>query len=133
MVCLAGCSLTEVRSKTKAGIEYRHKGSNSTNAERYSVQQGLELAWSNGVKTGASYRRRDISNGSGDNDNGLWLDCSVPLWKAPKRTDDVKGRLEELEQEMDENEQLRLRVQRLEERLAALEAERTIKTETEGK
>ncbi len=125
VVLSSGCSLQEVRSKIGAGVEFRHDGGSRSNAERYAVQQGIELAWSNGVKTGATYRRRDVNEGDGDNDNGLWLECSFPLWKAPKKPDDVKERLLALEGHTQENDVLRQQVAELERRLAAIEAGRT--------
>jgi hypothetical protein len=79
----SGCALQEVRSKSKVGNEWRHSGSRSTNEERYSVEQGFDFKWDKGIGTGISVRRRDINEGNGDNDTGLWLDFSFPVWKAP--------------------------------------------------
>jgi hypothetical protein len=101
---LTGCALQEVRNKSKVGTEWRHRGSDSTNDERYSVEQGLEFRWDKGYTTGVTVRRRDVNEGSGDNDTGLWLDISFPIWKAPKKADAA--------------EQIRA----LEERIALLEA-----------
>ena len=36
--CLSGCALREIRSNTKVGPEFHHKGWNSTNAERWTAQ-----------------------------------------------------------------------------------------------
>ena len=85
---MGGCQLKEIRSKTKFGPEFRHKGSDSTNAVRWTVQQGLDFKWKQGWTTGITYRRRDTDDGSGDNDNGDWIDFSFPIWKAPKNKRD---------------------------------------------
>lgn len=108
---VSGCTLTEVRGKTKLGQEFRHSGTSNTNQIRYSAQQGLDLKWHNGVSTGISYRRRDDDNGDGNNDNGIFLDFSYPLWKRRSKEDE-----------------LAMRVQVLERRLAALEATRSTET-----
>ncbi len=84
---MGGCGLKEIRSKTKFGPEFRHKGSNSTNSVRWTAQQGFDFKWKKGWSTGITYRRRDTDNGNGDNDNGVWLDFSFPIWKAPKKKD----------------------------------------------
>lgn len=60
----------------------------------------------NKITAGITYRRRDVDNGNSDNDNGVWLDFSFPIWKAEKKPDRA-GR----------------RVELLERRIAALEAE----------
>lgn len=93
---LPGCALKEVRSKTKLGPEFRHKGSNRTESVRWTAQQGVELKWEGGVSTGLTYRRRDTDAGSGDHDDGVWLDFSFPLWKAPKKPDTMKDQMEAL-------------------------------------
>ena len=68
--------------------------------ERYSVEEGLEFRWDKGWTTGLTYRRRDIYEGAGDNDNGLGFDFSFPLWKAPKKPDATAQRVEELEKRL---------------------------------
>lgn len=106
LLLCSGCELQEIRSKNKFGTEWRHKGSNGTDRERYAVQPGFEFKWDNGVTTGVSYRRRDDNDGSGDDDNGLFVDVSFPLWKAKKK----------------EKASETARIERLEERIAQLEA-----------
>lgn len=112
LVLLPGCTLVEIRSKSKAGPEFRHRGSDRTNRIRWYAQQGLEFVWrddrNNKITTGITYRRRDVDNGSGDNDNGVWLDFSFPVWKAEKGPDHAARRMELLER-----------------RIAALEAEQS--------
>jgi hypothetical protein len=81
--CVSGCALQEVRSKWKLASEWRHSG-RSTEEVRYSVEQGFDLRWDKGWTTGVAYRRRDIDDGSGDHDDGLFVDFSFPLWKAHK-------------------------------------------------
>lgn len=94
---MGGCQLKEIRSKTKFGPEFRHKGSNSTNAIRWTVQQGFDFKWKQGISTGITYRRRDVSSGSGDNDNGVWLDFSFPIWVAKKKNKESTEYIQELE------------------------------------
>jgi len=108
---VSGCALKEIRSKTKMGPEYRHSGTKNTNKIRYSVQQGFDFKWDKGVTTGLTYRRRDDDNGGGNNDNGVWFSFSFPLWKAKPQADKSEARIE-----------------RLERRLAALEADRKTRT-----
>ncbi len=111
---LSACSLKEVRSKTKLGPEYRHKGSNATDAVRWTAQQGLEFKWDKGISTGITYRRRDVDKGDGSNDNGIWLEFSFPLFKAKQksvtseRIEMLERRLARLETEMAKAEQMRL-------------------------
>jgi hypothetical protein len=103
----SGCALEEVRSKNKFGSEWRHSGSRSTAEERYSVEPGFEFKWDKGISTGVSYRRRDIDNGSGDSDNGLFVDFSFPLWKRPKGEAKTTERIEKLERRLAELEAAR--------------------------
>jgi len=98
--CLPGCALQEIRSKTKVGPEFRHKGSNSTNAERWTAQQGIEFKWDTGISTGLTYRRRDTNHGTGDNDNGVWFEFSFPLWKAANKKSELERRVETLEERL---------------------------------
>ena len=101
---IPGCALNEIRSKTKAGPEFIHRGSSNTNSERWTVEQGLEFKWEGGITTGLTYRRRDVNNGNGDNENRVLFEFSFPLWKAESR-----------------QAQLVRRVQHLQDRLEALE------------
>ena len=101
---LTGCALEEVRSETKVGPEFRHRGSNRTNRDRWTAQQGIQFKWDKGISTGLTYRRRDTDDGGGDNDNGIWFDVSFPLWKAKKRPDAVTERVAELERRLAELE-----------------------------
>lgn len=107
LALLSGCALEEVRSKNKFGTEWRHSGSRSTAEERYSVEPGFEFKWDKGISTGVSYRRRDIDNGSGDSDNGLFVDFSFPLWKRPKEEAKMAERIEKLERRLAELEAAR--------------------------
>ncbi len=109
---VSGCALREVRSQSKFGPEWQHSGSNSTDSVRYSAEQGFDFKWQNDWTTGVSYRRRDIDNGDGNNDNGAWFDFSFPLWKAAKK-DASAERVAELER----------RITQLEARLANAEPE----------
>lgn len=101
---LSGCALQEVRSKSKVGPEFRHSGSSGTDSERWTVQQGVEFKWDGGINTGVTYRRRDVNDGNGDDDNGVWFEFSFPLWKAPKEPDALAQRMETLEQRLAELE-----------------------------
>lgn len=112
LALLPGCALVEIRSKSKVGPEFRHRGSNRTDSIRWYAQQGFEFVWrddrDNKITTGITYRRRDMDNGNSDHDNGIWLDFSFPVWKADKKTDRTAQQIELLER-----------------RIAALEAERS--------
>lgn len=105
LICLVGgCSwqLQEVRGKTKFGPEFRDKSGRTSEVRWTSIQQGFELKWDNGWKTGITYRRRDTDEGSGGNDNGIWLDFSYPLWKRAKKPDTTARRIDLLEQQLAE-------------------------------
>ena len=97
-----GCSwkLQEVRGKTKFGPEFRDKSGRKSEVRWTSIQQGFEFKWDNGWKTGITYRRRDIDEGPGGNDNGIWFDFSYPLWKAPKEADASHDQIEDLEKRL---------------------------------
>lgn len=101
VVVLSGCTLTEIRSKSKVGPEFRHRGSDRTDSIRWYAQQGFDFVWrddrNNKITTGITYRRRDVDNGNSDNDNGVWLDFSFPIWKAEGNTDHAARRIELLE------------------------------------
>jgi hypothetical protein len=94
----SGCLLTEVRSKTKVGPEFRHDGGCRSEEERWTAQQGVEFKWDNGVNTGLTYRRRDVNDGGGDHDDGVWMEVSFPIWMAKKKPDWSSARLAELEE-----------------------------------
>ena len=107
LLLLAGCALREIRSKAKVGPEFVHRGSVSTNSERWMVEQGLEVRWEGGVTTGLTYRRRDINDGNGDNENRVLFEFSFPLWKAESpdaglayRLGRLQTRLERLERQV---------------------------------
>ncbi|UCG32256.1 MAG: hypothetical protein JSU68_11380 [Phycisphaerales bacterium] len=105
LVCLVtGCALQEVRSKTKAGPEFRYSSGSRTNENRWTVEQGFELRWDRGITTGVTYRRRDVDRGGGDHDDAVWLDFSFPIWKAPKKPDPTARRVEILEERLAELE-----------------------------
>lgn len=97
---VSGCELKEIRSKSKFGPEFRHKGADRTNNVRWYVQQGFDFKWDKGLTTGITYRRRDTDGGTGDNDNGVWIDFSFPVWKAGKKPDATAQHLEELERRL---------------------------------
>lgn len=104
--CVSGCGLREIRTKTKFGVEARHTNEDKSHVERYLVQEALQFKWDNGVDTSVIYRRRDVSNStSGDADDGVWFEIGVPIWKAPKKPDEVKSRVAELERRLAELEQ----------------------------
>ncbi len=106
-----GCGLREIRSKTKAGVEYRQKNVDKSTHERYLAQESVQFKWDNGVDTSVIYRRRDLSdNVSGDHDDGVWFEVSVPIWKAKPKPDQTVARVEHLER----------RIQELEARLAQI-------------
>ena len=102
---MCGCALQEIRSKTKAGPEFIHAGSSNTNSERWTIEQGIEFKWDRSITTGLTYRRRDVNDGNGNNENRVLVEFSFPLWRK-------------------ESKQARLArsVRSLEDRLAVLEA-----------
>lgn len=107
MILAGGCTLQEIRSTTDGGPEWRTKGAGSDKSHsiRWSVSQGLDFKWDNGVDTGVKFRRRDEEEGAGEEDNGLFFEVSFPLWKkrqAPPSSDDA--RVEELERRIAELE-----------------------------
>ncbi len=106
LMVMAGCqqNLKEIRSKTKFGPSFKHKGSKGTDSTRWTVQQGVEFKWKKGVKTGITYRRRDTDDGNGDNSNAVFIDFSFPLWKAEKKPDPMKKRIKKLERRLAELE-----------------------------
>jgi len=97
LVSLGGCTLQEIRSKSKFGPEYRHRGSNRTDSVRWYAQQGVEFKWDKGINTSVTYRRRDEDNGNGDHDNGVWFELSFPIWHPKKPPDQLASKIEELE------------------------------------
>lgn len=99
----SGCkaSVSEVRGKTAFGPEFRNRG-NNTSEVRYDVRQNVDLKWSNGWSSGLTYRRRDVDDGSGDNENLFLFDVGYPIWKAPKKPEKSSERIEELEEQVRE-------------------------------
>ena len=98
ITCLIpGCTLRELRSKTTTGVEFRHSGSRRTDRQRYTVQQGLEFRWDNGISTAVSYRRRDDDDGPGDRDDGVFLEIGIPIWKAGSTVSSSNERIQTLE------------------------------------
>ncbi len=104
LLLVCGCALQEIRSKTRGGPEYRHSGAADTNSDRWMIEQGVEFRWDNGVNTGVSYRRRDVDDGNGDNENLVMLELSFPLWKAKPKPSQLALRVERLEQKLAELE-----------------------------
>ena len=100
VIAISGCALQEVRSKSKIGPEFRHSGRRGTDRERWTVQQGVELKWDQGITTGLTYRRRDGNHGLGDKDNGVWFEFSFPLWKAAKESDALAQQVDSLERRL---------------------------------
>lgn len=104
LLSLGGCTLQEIRSKSKFGPEYRHRGSNRTDSVRWYAQQGVEFKWDKGINTSVTYRRRDEDNGNGDHDNGVWFEISFPIWQAKEPPDSTARKMEELEMRLAELE-----------------------------
>lgn len=101
---LSGCKAkpTELRGKTSFGPEFRNRG-NNTSEVRYTAQQGFEMKWDNGWTTGVQYRRRDVDEGSGDNENRVLVEVGYPIWKAPKKEDKATDRrIQKLQEEVEE-------------------------------
>ncbi len=108
VLSLCGCALQEVRSKSRVGPEFRTKGGGASrkHSVRWDAQSGVELEWDNGISTGVTYRRRDEDNGTGDRDNAVWFELTVPLWRSDDHPVDRRNR----------------RISELERRVAQLEA-----------
>lgn len=104
-----GCKAnpTELRGKTSFGPEFRNRG-NNTQEVRYAAQQGFEMKWDNGWTTGVQYRRRDVDEGSGDNENRVLVEVGYPIWKAPKKEDKATDR--RIQQLQEQVEEMRARV-----------------------
>lgn len=101
---LPGCKAnpTELRGKTSFGPEFRNRG-NNTQEVRYDARQAFEVKWDNGWTTGVQYRRRDVDDGSGDNENRILVEVGYPLWKAPKKEDKATDRrIQELHEQVEE-------------------------------
>ena len=104
VLTLAGCKAnpTELRGKTAFGPEFRNRG-NNTSEVRYTTQQGFEMKWDNGWTTATSFRRRDVDDGSGDNENRWLVEVGYPLWKAPKKEEKTTTkRIDDLQEEVEE-------------------------------
>ena len=95
-----GCALREVRGKTKFGPSFRHKGSSRTDSVRWTVQQGFDFKWDNGITTGVDFRRRDVDDGNGDSTTGVFFDVSFPVWKAEEKPDPLRRRLKKLKKRL---------------------------------
>lgn len=106
---LSGCKAkpTELRGKTAFGPEFRNRG-NNTSEVRYTTQQGFDVKWDNGWTTAVQYRRRDVDDGSGDNENRVLFEVGYPLWKAPKKEDKATDR--RIQQLQEDVEEIRARV-----------------------
>ena len=109
MLALAGCQLElrEVRGKTKFGPAFRHKGSNRTDRVRWTAQQGIQFKWKKGINTTVTYRRRDVDDGTGSNDNAVFFSISYPLWEAKKASRSDKKRIKRLEKRLKRLEALK--------------------------
>ncbi len=108
LMLVSGCQvkLKEVRSKSRFGSTFRHRSSDRTDSVRWTVQQGVQFKWSKGIRTGITYRRRDVDEGNGNHDNGVFVDVSFPIWKAKKKPSRLKKRVKKLEKRVVELEAL---------------------------
>lgn len=102
LAAMSGCALQEIRGKSSFGPEFRHQGKTNTSEIRYDARQGIELRWDKGWTTGMTYRRRDIDNGSGDNENLFLFEVGYPIWKAPAKTDKTVERIGDLQRQVEE-------------------------------
>ncbi|MCO6438675.1 MAG: hypothetical protein J5J06_16400 [Phycisphaerae bacterium] len=98
----SGCALKEVRGRSSFGPEYRNHSQAQTNDIRFEAKQGIEFRWDKGITTGVSYRRRDIDDGNGDNENLILFEIGYPIWSAPKSEDKLAQRVAELERQLAE-------------------------------
>jgi hypothetical protein len=98
LASVSACSkLKEVRSESKFGPRFNHRGTKRTDSTQWTVQQGVEFKFKDGFKTGITYRRRDVDDGNGNNDNSVFVDFSFPIWKAKKKPSANKKRIKKLE------------------------------------
>lgn len=101
--CNKGISITEIRGKTAFGPEFQNFG-NNTSSVRYTAIHGIEAKLYNDWTASVLYQRRDVDQGSGDNENLVLFEIGYPIWKKPKK--DVKSaqelQIEELENELRE-------------------------------
>ncbi len=67
--------LKEIRLKNKIGPEFRSK--DEVDSTRWTAQTGIQFKHNNGWTTGVTYRHRWDS---GDTDDGIWLEFSIPLY-----------------------------------------------------
>jgi len=101
-----GCksaSVTEISAKTAFGPEFRNYG-NNTHDIRWTAIHGFEFKLSNKWTVNASFQRRDVDEGSGDNENAILVEVGYPLWNAPKKAEKAahEMQIEELEKELRE-------------------------------
>jgi len=97
-----GVSVTEVSGRTAFGPEYRNFGANNTSDIRYTAIQSLDFKWSNTWTTSVYYQRRDVDDGSGDNENAVLFEVGYPLGQKPKKPEKTALQIEELEKELRE-------------------------------
>ncbi len=90
LLCVAGCksnwSVAEIGGKTSFGPEFRSFG-NNTNDIRYTAIQSVEFKLANKWTLNLLYQRRDVDEGSGDNENAILVEVGYPLWNAPKKAE----------------------------------------------
>ena len=82
----AGCEslgVTEIRGKTAFGPEFRNFGNNTSDV-RYTEIHGFEAKLTNNWTAGVLYQRRDVDDGSGDNENLVLFEIGYPIWNNPK-------------------------------------------------
>ena len=109
----AGCSweLKEIRGKTQIGPEFRDKPGRKSEVRWTTVDQEFDFKWNSGWSTVVSYRRRDVDEGSGGNDNRILVGMSYPIWKRPQQPEARSRRMERLERRVtqleEENKRLR--------------------------
>jgi len=100
LVMVPGCALEEVRYKNKFGAEWRNIQARTQDDERYTFEPGLDFKWEKGVATGASFRHRSTNDGRGDDDNGVFIDISFPIWKKPKPEAKTAEHIQELQERL---------------------------------
>ena len=88
-----GWCVTEIGGKTSFGPEFRNFGDN-THDVRYTAIQSVEFKMANKWSLNLLYQRRDVDEGSGDNENAILVEVGYPLWNAPKKADKSAEELE---------------------------------------
>lgn len=132
LLLVSGCSwqLQSVTGKTKFGPEFRRNSSHRNSTRWTSIEQEIELKWDNGWSTLLGYRRRDVDDGGGGDDNRFNIGFKYPIWKRSKVSDGAERRYNDLERRLTQLERENANLRGVRERTADQAAERGSSTGT---